>query len=374
MADTPDLDLSEVAPDFADLFEDAPPILAAGSHPFLEGVVLSETTFLLTISMPLYLLGRVLFSLLMPVPGSKLPRRLFGITFAASSALLLLVLLEVYGGIPARSRWMLWRLHLGVNLVLVVLVLPYLCLKLIIRRMLHGWAALVLWPPIVLALAAWVYLFQKVGEAFPTTRGGGPGSLGGGGSVSSSVSQVLSLCLSRAGVFGVCLSALMSGIGAVTGLSLSLRRVLHVDDPAEIDETQRGLVHALQRLAKHSLRLRGVRRRLAATHEGARRRREAAAKTWSERRQQARRAVESGDWHSAASAVGAAATDLMPGLARQLFRTSSRAEARIELQAAIAEASALRAAVRREVGAFARLLDDDKRLRFERTRAWTDSL
>ena len=200
-------------------------------------------SFIGGISIPLYFVGLGLFAIVTHVPSSMLPRRLFALTFASSGALLLLVLLEVYGGIPAQSRWLLWRLHLGVDLVLIIFILPHVLLSLTLHRLLDGWGALTIRISHLLILTAWLYLFQQVGEAFPT-RGRDTG-------YDTPVSTLLSHCLSRAGVFGVCLSALMSGIGAVAGLSISLRRLFHVDDPAEIDEAQRGLVCALQRLAKH---------------------------------------------------------------------------------------------------------------------------
>ena len=140
---------------------------------YLQGVVLSETSFVAFISAPLYLVGHMLFSLVMHVPGNLLPRRLFALTFAASGALLLLVLLEINGGLPARARVMLWRLHLCVDLVLIVLVLPYVLLTLVMRRVLNRYrlSARAVLPPVLLAMLAWLYLFLKVDETLPTTRG-----------------------------------------------------------------------------------------------------------------------------------------------------------------------------------------------------------
>ena len=327
----------------------------------LSGVVLSESGFLACVTAPLYLLGHMLFSLVMHTSSSMSTRRLFALTFAVSGALLLLVLLEVYGSVPAGARRLLWQLHLSIDLVLVVIVIPFVLLTLGLRHLLHQFSAWTLWPSVVLTLLVWLYLFLKVGDAFPTTRG----STGS----SEPISQLLSLVLSRASVFGVCLSAIMSGVGAVAGISLSLRRMLHDDDPAEIDESQRGLINALQRLAKHKQRLHGIHQRLAALHEGTRRRREAAASARSARQLQARRALETGDWSGAAVAVGAVAADALPELAGTLFRSSSTKEALGELRLAQGEAQRLSGAVRREVAAFARLLDEQRRWAFEGT-AW----
>ena len=98
-------------------------------------------SFMACITAPLYMLGSALYGRIglrhgdtlhgldMPSNGYMspfMPRRLFGLTFAASGALLLLVLLEVYGGVPPSNRWLLWRLHLIFGLAIIVLVLPYM--------------------------------------------------------------------------------------------------------------------------------------------------------------------------------------------------------------------------------------------------------
>ena len=69
--------------------------------------ILELSAFLLTVTLPLYVLGRLAFAALLYHRG---PRRLFGLTFAASGALLLLVLFEVWGALSPVARWMLWRL------------------------------------------------------------------------------------------------------------------------------------------------------------------------------------------------------------------------------------------------------------------------
>ena len=85
--------------------------------------------FLFAVTLPLYIFGRLAFAALLLRAPAATPRRLFGLTFAASGALLLLVLLEVWGAlVEAEARRVLWRLHLVVNLTLVLLLLPYVLL------------------------------------------------------------------------------------------------------------------------------------------------------------------------------------------------------------------------------------------------------
>ena len=51
--------------------------------------------------------------------------------------------------------------------------------------------------------------------------------------------RIAALCLSRAGVIGVSLSALLSGSGAVNGPATSLHRLMATVDARELDEAKR---------------------------------------------------------------------------------------------------------------------------------------
>lgn len=294
--------------------------------------------YLVCVTLPLYVLGRVFFSLIVLHTPSSLPRQLFALTFSATGALMGLVLLEIYGELPARARWLLWKLHLSLDLTLLVLVLPYAVLVLTLRRLLHLRPAPARWAATV-PLAAWLWFFIKVGEPFPVFA---PGRLAA--SRLEQLQALPSLCLSRAGVIGVCVSALLSGVGAVHGLSLSLTRRFALNGvvPAQHDEAQRRLILALQRLVKHELRVHGIQRRLAAAHERARQHGETAASALRER-----------DFWRAGSALVERFV---------LSRTSSDGALtmRGELREACGEGLSLCVALRRELTGFAQLLEDER--------------
>ena len=103
---------------------------------FLEApgfLIYKVASFLVCVTLPLYGLGQLAFAALLIHTPAAAPRRLFGLTFAASGALLVLVLLEVWGALPPPARWLLWRLHLFVDIGLVVLLLPFVLLSLTLR-------------------------------------------------------------------------------------------------------------------------------------------------------------------------------------------------------------------------------------------------
>ena len=182
------------------------------------------------------------------------------VTFAASGAPL--VSAEVWGALPPPARWLLWRLHLFVDIGLVVLLLPFVLLSLTLRATL-GVSSMSARALALVPLAAWLWAFYKVGEPFPIMQDSAA-TWADWLSGSSAIARIAALCLSRAGVIGVSLSALLSGSGAVNGPATSLHRLMATVDARELDEAKRGVLHALQLLSKHRLRLRAFARRVAA--------------------------------------------------------------------------------------------------------------
>ena len=337
---------------------------------FLEApgfLIYKVASFLVCVTLPLYGLGQLAFAALLIHTPAAAPRRLFGLTFAASGALLVLVLLEVWGALPPPARWLLWRLHLFVDIGLVVLLLPFVLLSLTLRATLGvsstSARALALVP-----LAAWLWAFYKVGEPFPIMQDSAA-TWADWLSGSSAIARIAALCLSRAGVIGVSLSALLSGSGAVNGPATSLHRLMATVDARELDEAKRGVLHALQLLSKHRLRLRAFARRVAAHQRKDAQSKEAAAGALVSSIDQLRLALGPGG-----GSIRAALTSLvLCGLARArlslplFFRAASYREAAAEQRVARREDAALRAALRKQLVAFEQLLDDRQRAAFAMT-------
>lgn len=194
--------------------------------------------FLLFCSFPLYSVGTHFFTaLILRTPSTK-ARPLFGISFTLSVSLLLLILLEVLGVLAAGTRTLLWRVHLGLDLVLLVAVLPLAQISILLQR----WSLsqrLVFIPMLV-----WLWVFHQIGASFPLLAGSG-------GLDVSFFGGLQNVCLSRAGVIGVSVSAAMSGIGAVSGPTSSISRLLHAVGEDELRQAEKSLLQALHATLQH---------------------------------------------------------------------------------------------------------------------------
>ena len=336
-------------------------------------MLVATLSFLLSVTLPLYFIGHFFFAAFVLHTPMILPRRLFGLTFAASSSLLLLVLLEIWGKLEADSRLLIWRLHLVGDLVLVVLLLPYLLISLALQHATNCSVSISRWLALVL-LAAWLWLFYKIGEPFPIMLAAGTSP------DASAMSQgtwdwtagltkpwtwdlgvIAALCLSRAGVVGVTVSSVMSGIGAVYGPATSLRRLVQSVDRSMLEEAKRGVLTSVTQLAKHRLRLRAFARRTTALRRRDAEQRLITANAWSD-----------GRWHELSYAglerfarcALASAQQAVP----LYLRSSAYREALRELRATQAEDRSRCAALRRQLIALEQILDDQQRATFAQTR------
>ena len=179
-------------------------------------------------------------------------RGLFGLSFAGSCALLLLLLMEVVH--PFRFRRLLWRGHLLFHLVLLVLVLPWCQLQ-------HACGAATMGTRAVacVLLVGWLWLFWQIGSALPMMEAD-PWASG-------VLWAVPALCLSRAALIGVTVTAFMSGYGAVAMPWTTISRLLNPVDEAEVRESVRAVQHALRTLHQRSSQLAALQQQLAVRRE-----------------------------------------------------------------------------------------------------------
>eukprot|EP00741_Cyanophora_paradoxa_P001293 tig00000475_g1250.t1 len=143
-----------------------------------------------------------------------LVRVLFCLTFAVSCSMFQLIIFEILDVLAFSSRWFIWKLDLHVMLALLLLVLPASFSFLLARSL--GLNPLLAGLGAAVADAGFVALLWGLGGRFPivTSRRG-----------LLSVEQGVS----RVGVVGVSLMAVLSGLGAVncpySYLSIFLRQV-----------------------------------------------------------------------------------------------------------------------------------------------------
>ncbi|XP_019483378.1 PREDICTED: Golgi pH regulator A isoform X2 [Hipposideros armiger] len=143
---------------------------------------------------------------------------IFSVTFAFSCTMFELIIFEILGVLNSSSRYFHWKMNLCVILLILVFMVPFYIGYFIVSniRLLHKQRLLfscLLW-------LTFMYFFWKLGDPFPilTPKHG-----------ILSIEQLIS----RVGVIGVTLMALLSGFGAVncpyTYMSYFLRNVTDTD-------------------------------------------------------------------------------------------------------------------------------------------------
>ncbi|CAN8002032.1 unnamed protein product [Ixodes hexagonus] len=150
---------------------------------------------------------------------------LFSITFSLSCTMFELIIFEILGFLDSSSRYLHWKLGLYAILFMLIVFLPFYIGYLIISNIPFVKKKLLM----PLALGAWlvfVYLFWKIGDPFP---------------ILSPKHGILSIeqVISRVGVVGVTLMALLSGFGAVNYPYTSMAyfmRVVTVNDVLNMEK------------------------------------------------------------------------------------------------------------------------------------------
>lgn len=143
---------------------------------------------------------------------------IFSVTFAFSCTMFELIIFEILGVLNSSSRYFHWKLNLCVILLILVFMVPFYIGYFIVSniQLLHKQRLLfscLLW-------LTFMYFFWKLGDPFP---------------ILSPKHGILSIeqLISRVGVIGVTLMALLSGFGAVncpyTYMSYFLRNVTDTD-------------------------------------------------------------------------------------------------------------------------------------------------
>ncbi|KAF9352219.1 Golgi pH regulator B [Mortierella sp. AD094] len=151
--------------------------------------------------------------------GGMLVQVVFALTLAWSCQLFELIILEILGFFGQESRRFFWGLTLNSMLILVIAVVPYYQCVLIVRN--TGISRQKALPIAGIIWLIYLYLFAKVGNGFPTQGRIAPGVLS------------VEWGMSRVGIIGVTISAILSGFGAVNGpysnLFFFLRQVTNAD-------------------------------------------------------------------------------------------------------------------------------------------------
>uniref|UniRef100_A0A8C6L430 G protein-coupled receptor 89B n=1 Tax=Nothobranchius furzeri TaxID=105023 RepID=A0A8C6L430_NOTFU len=142
----------------------------------------------------------------------------FSVTFAFSCTMFELIIFEILGALSSSSRYFHWKLNLYVILLVLIFVVPFYIGYFVVSNI-----RLLQRQRLLFACMVWftfMYFFWKLGDPFP---------------ILSPKHGILSIeqLISRVGVIGVTLMALLSGFGAVncpyTYMSYFLRNVTDSD-------------------------------------------------------------------------------------------------------------------------------------------------
>lgn len=143
----------------------------------------------------------------------------FSTTFALSLTMFELIIFEIIGCLDSSSRYFHWRLGLTLLLFMVIALIPYhiaySCIS-NIRIVPQKWVQ----PITTMIWFCYLYVFWRIGDPFPLL------------SVSKGIFTI-EQAVSRIGVVGVTVMAILSGFGAVnypyTSMSYFIRPVLQSD-------------------------------------------------------------------------------------------------------------------------------------------------
>ncbi|KAM8856410.1 Golgi pH regulator isoform 1-T1 [Spinachia spinachia] len=171
----------------------------------------------------------------------------FSITFAFSCTMFELIIFEILGALSSNSRYFHWKLNLYVILLVLIFVVPFYIGYFVVSNI-----RLLQRQKLLFACMVWftfMYFFWKLGDPFP---------------ILSPKHGILSIeqLISRVGVIGVTLMALLSGFGAVncpyTYMSYFLRNVTDSD----ILALERRLLQTMDMIVSKKKRIAMTRRQM----------------------------------------------------------------------------------------------------------------
>ncbi|CAO1427191.1 unnamed protein product [Diamesa hyperborea] len=173
---------------------------------------------------------------------------IFSITFALSLTLFELIIFEIAGLLESSSRYFHWRFVLTLILVMVIAVIPYkIALSCIsnIRIVPMRWV-----QPLTFTLwFAFIYSFWRIGDPFPLI------------SVSRGIFTI-EQGVSRVGVVGVFLMAILSGFGAVNFPFTNMSYFIHPVTQNDVINTERRLMQTMDMILVKKKRIALERRRI----------------------------------------------------------------------------------------------------------------
>lgn len=171
----------------------------------------------------------------------KIVQILFSITFALSCTMFELIIFEILGILHPNSRFLHWKIGLYFILVVLIVVLPiYLSFSVLtsISFVRRKW----LLPLTCTLWLIFIYFFWKTGDPFP---------------ILSAKYGIFTIeqAISRIGVIGVTVMALLSGFGAVNAPYCYMTIFMRPVGQIHISQMERKLMHTMEMIVGKKKRL-----------------------------------------------------------------------------------------------------------------------
>lgn len=166
---------------------------------------------------------------------------IFSITFALSLTLFELIIFEIIGFLASSSRFFYWRLSLVAILVMVVAIIPYYIAHSLISNIRFVTSRYSTTITAILWIF-YLYCFWRIGDPFPLL------------SVSRGI-FTLEQGVSRIGVVGVTVMAILSGFGAVNFPFTNMNYFIHPVTQNDVIMTERKLLQTIDMILAKKKRI-----------------------------------------------------------------------------------------------------------------------
>lgn len=166
---------------------------------------------------------------------------IFSITFALSLTLFELIIFEIIGFLTPSSRFFHWRVSLIAILVLTIAVIPYYIAHSLISNI-RFVSAKYSTPITIILWIAYLYFFWRIGDPFPLI------------SANRGI-FTLEQGVSRIGVVGVTVMAILSGFGAVNFPYSNMNYFIHPITQNDVIGTERKLMQTIDMILAKKKRI-----------------------------------------------------------------------------------------------------------------------
>ncbi|GLV42794.1 Golgi pH Regulator [Carabus blaptoides fortunei] len=156
---------------------------------------------------------------------------IFSFTLALSCSMFELIIFEILAYLDLSSRYFHWHLGLYLMLFMVIVLIPFYIAYFCISNIYYVRSDLVK-PLTVIVWFIFIYIFWKVGDPFP---------------ILNPKQGILSIeqLISRIGVIGVTVMAVLSGFGAVNYPYTSMAYFIRDVNPADVMSTEKRLMQTM---------------------------------------------------------------------------------------------------------------------------------